>query len=908
MKSIVFSFIFTFFSLSILAQVGIGTTTPAAALDITATDNGLLIPRVALTTTTSALPLTSPTVSELVYNNATVADVTPGYYYWDGTQWVRLAAGSSSTDWSIIGNAGLSSTTNFLGTTDNVDVVFRRNNLRAGFIGNSNTTSGNMNTSFGANSLVSSTGTRNVAIGTNVMPSNSTGTANVALGEQTMFSNTTGSENTVLGVGALFSNIAGNSNTALGRNALTANTASFNTAVGDRALNGNIGGSENTAVGNNALFLNTAGIRNTALGVQALRATTANNNTAIGYQAGNTITTGASNIMIGANTVAPVITGSNQLNIGNTLFGSMAGTLTSGVNTTRTIGVNVLSPQAALDIVSSNNGLLIPRLALTSTTAVLPVITGTTSELVYNTATAGDVTPGFYYLSAAAGPWLRLDGGPETDPQVSSSTPNRVPKWNGTTLVDGAITDTGATVGINSPTPAGALDINSTFDGFTFDGLVIPRVALNGLNIAAPLITPVTSELVYNTFDNIASAFLPILGRVTPGFYFWNGATWERFVTGVLPTSGWQTTGNTALATDFLGTINAIDLAFRRNNTNAGRITSTSTSFGANALTAGATTNATAFGVSALAANTGANNTAFGTGALSANTTSANNTAIGFNTLAINTPSSDTGAQNTAVGSGALASLNGGNNNTAVGFNALTSIGGLSLFNTAVGSNALRNISAQASQENVAVGYNAMGNTGGTITQTVAIGANALITANSNTTRNTAIGYSAGSNLTSGSDNIIIGDNAQVANAAGSNQIRLGDASILSASTQVAWTITSDKRWKNTIKDSELGLDFLQTLRPVSYIRNNDNANKTEYGFIAQELETAFINAGDANNAVISKDDAGMLGVRYNDFISISVKAIQEQQEQIEALKKANAELQKINELILKRLEALENK
>jgi hypothetical protein len=69
------------------AQVGIGTPNPEAALDITSSNDGLLIPRVALTTTSSALPLTAPTVSELIYNSATVADVTPGYYYWNGTSW-----------------------------------------------------------------------------------------------------------------------------------------------------------------------------------------------------------------------------------------------------------------------------------------------------------------------------------------------------------------------------------------------------------------------------------------------------------------------------------------------------------------------------------------------------------------------------------------------------------------------------------------------------------------------------------------------------------------------------------------------------------------------------------------------------------------------------------------------------
>ncbi|NLY22518.1 MAG: hypothetical protein GX048_04265, partial [Bacteroidales bacterium] len=70
------------------AQVGIGTSlfTPdaSAELEIQSTNKGLLIPRVALTSTSSASPITSPATSLLIYNTATTGDVTPGYYYWNG--------------------------------------------------------------------------------------------------------------------------------------------------------------------------------------------------------------------------------------------------------------------------------------------------------------------------------------------------------------------------------------------------------------------------------------------------------------------------------------------------------------------------------------------------------------------------------------------------------------------------------------------------------------------------------------------------------------------------------------------------------------------------------------------------------------------------------------------------------
>ncbi|MDI9575009.1 MAG: hypothetical protein QM292_01060 [Bacteroidota bacterium] len=79
------------------AGIGSSSFTPdaSAGLEIRFTDKGLLIPRVALTSTSSASPITSPATSLLVYNTATAGDVTPGFYYWNGSAWVRFASGSS---------------------------------------------------------------------------------------------------------------------------------------------------------------------------------------------------------------------------------------------------------------------------------------------------------------------------------------------------------------------------------------------------------------------------------------------------------------------------------------------------------------------------------------------------------------------------------------------------------------------------------------------------------------------------------------------------------------------------------------------------------------------------------------------------------------------------------------------
>lgn len=120
----------------------------SAALDVDMANKGILIPRVALTTTTAYAPVTgAATISLLVYNTATAGtfptNVTPGYYYWNGTVWVRLI--NSGTAWELLGNQGTTFGTNFIGTLDNVGIDLRTNNTIRQRIYNTGETSFNGN-------------------------------------------------------------------------------------------------------------------------------------------------------------------------------------------------------------------------------------------------------------------------------------------------------------------------------------------------------------------------------------------------------------------------------------------------------------------------------------------------------------------------------------------------------------------------------------------------------------------------------------------------------------------------------------------------------------------------------------------------------------------------------------------
>lgn len=65
-----------------------------------------------------------------------------------------------------------------------------------------------------------------------------------------------------------------------------------------------------------------------------------------------------------------------------------------------------INPNSMLEIESTNKGMLLPRVALTGTANVAPMAAHVAGMTVYNTATAGDVTPGYYYNDGAK--WVRL--------------------------------------------------------------------------------------------------------------------------------------------------------------------------------------------------------------------------------------------------------------------------------------------------------------------------------------------------------------------------------------------------------------------------------------------------------------------------------------------------------------------
>ena len=300
-------------------------------------------------------------------------------------------------------------------------------------------------------------------------------------------------------------------------------------------------------------------------------------------------------------------------------------------------------------------------------------------------------------------------------------------------------------------------------------------------------------------------------------------------------------------------------------------------------------------GQNAGASNTSAYNVGVGYNALTSNTTGSLNTACGFNTLSDVT----SGFRNSALGAGCLANNESGNDNSAFGCNCL-GLGTLGGSNSAFGSSALllnrgsynsafgrsSSIENLSGDNNCSFGYLSLKeNTSGN--RNSAFGASALV-------------------QTKGSNNIGIGYDAQVANILGSNQVRIGNSAISSAAIQVSWSTSSDLHWKEKVRDLPYGMNLISKLRSVDYIRKNSSKQSREVGFIAQELVQVLEEVGFDDQGFLTQTDQGHYEVRYNDFIPIAIKGIQEQQEQLQMQRLQIDELKTKYDQLLQRLVQLE--
>lgn len=276
---------FLLFLNSIKAQVGIGVSDPAssAMLDITSSNKGLLIPRIALASTTDITTITSPANGLLIWNNGLGGVSAAGFYFWSNSKWNQVATTStappSSGGWSTSGNNvgsyGGANTNLSLGTSTNDDLIFKVNTVIAGRLGADNSIG------FGSPSNASQNA---IAIGN----SSSAAYQSTAIGSS---AKATFNEATAVG----------NNSTANGYQSLAIGYGAQTTSNGE------------TAVGFQA---KTSGQNSSALGSGAKAQ--GQNSTAIGYNAStsqsNAIILGDNNANVGIGTSTPNTTAKLDIN------------------------------------------------------------------------------------------------------------------------------------------------------------------------------------------------------------------------------------------------------------------------------------------------------------------------------------------------------------------------------------------------------------------------------------------------------------------------------------------------------------------------------------------------------------------------------------------------------------------
>jgi hypothetical protein len=345
-----------------LGNVGIGTQTPAATLEVngTAQFDGPV---------TFAAGQTFPGLTATGTVTGGTVDATTSFNL--GGQ--PFAYGSYANYNAFLGFAGNSSMTGSGNTASGPQALYNNTtgdgNTANGANALFNNTAGNFNTASGEDALYyNTTGNFNTANGMGALYYNTTSWDNTAIGAYALGENTTGSQNTAIGTDALGNNTAGFFNTASGYLALYDNTAGFyDTASGGYALYQNTTGSSNTASGESALYDNTTGSQNTAIGYVALYSnTTGNYNAALGTQAGYTFDysalTGSYNTAIGANamfstgtlTNATAIGANAEVTVSNALvLGSILGVgycnPLNGCASTN-VGIGTTSPTSPLEV------------------------------------------------------------------------------------------------------------------------------------------------------------------------------------------------------------------------------------------------------------------------------------------------------------------------------------------------------------------------------------------------------------------------------------------------------------------------------------------------------------------------------------------------------------------------------
>lgn len=418
-------------------------------------------------------------------------------------------------------------------------------------------------------------------------------------------------------------------------------------------------------------------------------------------------------------------------------------------------------------------------------------------------------------------------------------------------------------IGTTSPDPSSILEVQSTTKGFLAPRINLSSVTNSSIDGAN---TNAAGLLIYNTNASVT-------GGNGAGYYYWDGSIW---VSMKAPTSGgsgagWQLDGNSVASGDFLGTTNNFPLEIRINNSLKTRITSRGQIEPLN--TANSVYLGQGAGANAYA--TAINNIFIGYASDYDTGGASNSIILGYNSRVSSTNSIVLGTESDA------------DNNNSVSIGRSTQSQGD--YGVVIGDYAYTN-----RESGIAIGRSSQAQGD----QSISVGRGTYTSG----TGTIAIGYSANAQ---GTNAIAIGKNTYAA----SNTVRIGTAGVSSIGGPQPWSNTSDGRFKYDLEEDIPGLDFIKRLRPVSYILDKEklsrfngdtdlsqNSSHKDSGFIAQEVAAAAQDLNyDFSGVYIPQDlETDTYALSYATFVVPLVKAVQEQQEQIESLQKQVSELEQL--------------
>ena len=777
-------------------------------------------------------------------------------------------------------------------------------------MGTGNTTSAEQNVAVGNLALEDIiSGNHNIAIGSNagggittlndtVFIGGNAGVAVTVTGGSNAYDGTVG-----IGKSALTALTTGAGNTAVGYEALkTEDTGSYSTAIGHSALKiqDNANG-QNTAVGYNSQISTGSGQLNVSVGNLSMRyigGSSANNNVAIGnlsMQSSGTITdnVAANNTAVGADTLKAITTG-----LQNVAIGSSAGT-----------GITTASKCVLLGSYAGD--------ALT--------VSGAGSD--------GTVAVGYEALSGLTGGHHNMAIGYQAGLTLSSEHYNVFIGYQAGKLSNGSYN-----------TVLGHMAFDAVTSGAS-DNVAIGNNAMGGA-IGAEVVddcVAVGAEALAGALDSTngvdeASGTVAIgksaLAALTSGAK--NTAVGYQALTA-------ETIGdfNTAVGYRALATQNGVD----------GPVGSTAVGYLAGEDITLGEGNTLMGNEAGKQITIGMWNTAIGLGSLLTSVDGDGNTAIGYQSLytlevgdgtGFNTALGyrsayllSTGVGNIAIGASAMLQHTTGSRNIAIGFGAMDGTAGDA-------------DDAPASTDNIFIGYDAGGGNwedDEDSNYNVGVGNSVMDAAMDGALRNTGVGQSALGALTTGVDNVAVGraagdsittgatstiigeesDGAATAGnqiaigygavASGSNVGIWGNASVATNNITVDWTVTSDERIKKDIEDSDIGLSFINALKPRKFRKKHpsewdaeileerykngggnyddekDEVIKDEFddkkvlnGLIAQEVKES-MDELDVEFSGWSEAPNSKQSIQYSTLVMPLIKAVQELSAQVEELK-----------------------